>query len=391
MLDGIRVLDFGRYVAGPYCAALLGDLGADVIRVEHPEGGEDRFVTPVTSDGIGAHFLALGRNKRSLTLDTRTDAGAEVLRGLVASADVVVANLPDRGLERLGIDYSSLQSIRKDIILTTANAFGQRGPWRERVGFDALLQAMSGNFHLSGTADTPTRSFVPYVDYGTGSLAAFATMAALWHRARTGEGQLVSGSLLGTALAFAAPVLIEEDQLALGRQATLNRNPWYGPADVFSTRDGFVMCMVIGRPQFERWCDLVGASDWRDDVRFATDRDRGRNGTLLSERMQSWCAERTTEEALAAMEAARVPGGPVLRPAETLRDPQVLASGHLERIDYPTAAGPLPLVGLPVGLSRTAGRIFRRAPQLGEHTEEILYELGYDASGVAALRELGAI
>ena len=271
------------------------------------------------------------------------------------------------------------------------NAFGREGPWRERVGFDALLQAMSGNFHLSGTADTPTRSFVPYVDYGTGSLAAFATMAALWHRARTGEGQLVSGSLLGTALAFAAPVLIEEDQLELGREATLNRNPWYGPADVFSTRDGFVMCMVIGRPQFERWCELVGASEWREDPRFATDRDRGRHGAQISKRMQSWCAERTTEEALEAMEAARVPGGPVHRPAETLRDPQVLASGHLERVAYPTAAGPVPLVGLPVAFSRTASGISRRAPQLGEHNDEILSELGYEEREVAALRQLRAI
>jgi crotonobetainyl-CoA:carnitine CoA-transferase CaiB-like acyl-CoA transferase len=186
-------------------------------------------------------------------------------------------------------------------------------------------------------------------------------------------------------------VLIEEDQLEVGREATLNRNPWYGPADVFSTRDGFVMCMVIGRPQFERWCDLVGASEWRSDTRFETDRDRGRHGTLLSERMQSWCAERTTDEALTEMDAARVPGGPVHRPAETLRDPQVLASAHLERIDYPTAARPVPLVGLPVSLSRTAGRISRRAPQLGEHTDEILRELGYDDDGVAALREIGAI
>jgi crotonobetainyl-CoA:carnitine CoA-transferase CaiB-like acyl-CoA transferase len=386
LLEGIRVLDFGRYVAGPYCAALLADLGADVIRIERPEGGEDRFVTPVTPDGDGAHYLALARNKRSLTLDPRSAEGRGVLRRLVATSDVVVANLPRRALEALAIDYPSLREVRPDVILTATSAFGGRGPWQQRLGFDGLLQAMSGNLHLSGTREQPTRSFVPYVDYGTGALAAFATLAALWQRARTGEGQLVEGSLLGTALAFMAPVLLEEERLGVGREAMLNRNPWYGPADVFATRDGHVMCMVIGRPQFERWCELVGAEDWCGDPRFASDGDRGDHGELLSRRMAEWCASRTSAEALAAMEAKRVPGGPVYRPADVLRDEQVAASGLLERLEHPSLDRPLRTVGLPVSLPN--GSVpQRRAPRLGEHSQQVLGELGYTPAEIAGLRE----
>ena len=194
VLEGIRVLDFGRYIAGPFCAALLGDLGADVIRVERVDGGEDRVVQPVTGDGMGAMFLQVNRNKRSLTLNPVKAEGRDVVRRLVATADIVVANLPPPTLTQMGLDYETLRSIKPDIILTTVNAFGSGGPWSDKVGFDGLAQAASGNLHMSGTADQPTRAFAPYVDFGTASLSALATMAALRHRDLTGEGQVLEGA-----------------------------------------------------------------------------------------------------------------------------------------------------------------------------------------------------
>jgi crotonobetainyl-CoA:carnitine CoA-transferase CaiB-like acyl-CoA transferase len=386
VLDGVRVLDFGRYIAGPFCATVLADLGADVIRIERVEGGEDRFVTPVAGDGSGALFLHVNRNKRSLTLDLAQPAGMEIARRLIATADVVVANLPPQTLASMGMDYPSLCEIKPDIILVTATAFGREGPWGHKLGFDGLAQAMSGNLHLTGAPGVPTRSSTPYVDFGTASLCAAATLAALMHRDRTGEGQLVEGALLKTALAFMSSPLIEQDLLQVNREATLNRGQLAGPADVFQTRDGFVMCSVIGPYQFERWCQLVEAPELLQDPRFADDDRRGRHGELLSARMGEWCAKRTTAEALAEMEAARIPAGPVYTPQQTLDDPHVRALGFLEPTPYPGTPRPAPIPRFPVTLSATPASLRTRAPTLGEHTDEILRDLGYDAEAIAALR-----
>ena len=199
VLEGIRVLDFGRYLAGPFCAALLGDMGAEVIRIERVEGGEDRTLGPVTDDDMGAVFLQANRNKRGMTLNPSSDQGREITRRLVAGSDVVVANLPPKALLALGLDYPSLCQVKPDIILTTVNAFGS-GTWEDKLGFDGLAQAMAGNLHLSGAGGVPTRAFTPYVDYSTASLCALSTVGAIMHRDRTGEGQLIEGALLKTAL-----------------------------------------------------------------------------------------------------------------------------------------------------------------------------------------------
>ena len=184
VLEGIRVLDFGRYIAGPYCATLLADLGADVIRIEKVDGSEDRFVSPVTKTGDGAMFLQLGRNKRGLTLNPMKPEGREIVKKLVATADVVVANLPPDTLSAMGLDYESLTQIKPDIILTMISAFGRGGPYSNRVGFDGLGQAMSGNMYMSGTPDQPVKAYAPFIDFGTASLSAFGTLAALYERKR---------------------------------------------------------------------------------------------------------------------------------------------------------------------------------------------------------------
>lgn len=210
VLNGIRVLDFGRYIAGPFCAALLADLGADVIRIERLGGGEDRYVYPVTEDGDGALFLQMNRNKRGITLDVKTAGGAEVLRRLARTADVLVANMPDENLREMGLDYESLRVARSDIILTSISAFGSEGPYAGRVGFDGIGQAMSGAVWLSGHPGEPMKSFASWVDFTTALLASQATLAALLHRSRTGEGQEVRGSLLAAALTVMNFPLIEQ-------------------------------------------------------------------------------------------------------------------------------------------------------------------------------------
>ncbi len=206
-LAGIRVADFGRYIAGPYCAALLADFGADVIRVEKREGREDRTLIPLaeTESGEpaeGALFLQMNRNKRSLTLDPATAEGREVMRRLVAGSDVVVANLPGQTLKQMGLDYDTVSAINPRAILAVVSAFGLEGPYANRVGFDGVAQAMSGSAWFSGTDDQPVRAATPWVDFGTASLVALGVMAALRARDQTGRGQLVEGALLRTALSF---------------------------------------------------------------------------------------------------------------------------------------------------------------------------------------------
>ncbi len=390
-LEGIKVLDFGRFIAGPFCAALLGDYGAEVIRVERIGGGEDRFIVPVTEQGEGALFLQVNRNKRSMTLDLDSPEGREIVRKLVAQADVVIANMPPRTLQSLGLDYESLRQIRPDIILTASTAFGANAAVRDRVGFDGVGQALSGAVHIAGTPDQPQKSMVPVVDFSTAFCCAFGTMLALYERQRSGTGQEVSASLLSTGLNMASGALIEEALLGLDRQATLNRSPSYGPSDIFKTRDGWIITQVIGRPMFKRWTQLVGHPEWLDDPRFADDTLRGENGELLCECMSQWCKDLSQTEALALLEKARIPSSPINSPRQALQDETIKDAGAIQWIDYPGAPRPVPIVTAPVSLSRTPPEICQRPPLTGEHTDEILSEVGYDANAIAGLRARGVV
>lgn len=391
VLEGIRVLDFGRYIAGPFCASLLSDMGAEVIRIEKVQGSEDRFLSPVSDTGDGALFMQMGRNKLGMTLNPMKPEGREVVKKLVASADVVVANLPPDTLQAMGLDYDSLAAIKPDIILTMISAFGTGGPYSNRIGFDGLGQAMSGAMYMTGTPEQPVKSYAPFIDFGTASLSAVGTMAALFERQKTGKGQVVEASLFNTALTMMNGTLIEQAMIERNRTATLNRSQTSGPADTFKTRDGWVLIQSVGGPLFERWVALMGEPDWLDDPRFKDDITRGDNGELISERLAQWCAERSSAEVLAEMEAARIPAGPVMSPQQVLDDPHVAARGMLRHLEYPGAGKAAPVMTTPFSLSANPTAVKHRAPLLGEHTDQIMQELGYSKTEIDQLRSIRVI
>jgi crotonobetainyl-CoA:carnitine CoA-transferase CaiB-like acyl-CoA transferase len=386
ILSGIRVLDFGRYIAGPYCATILAQLGAEVIRIEKLAGSEDRYTTPMNEKDEGGILFQMAHDKKGMTLNPMKPEGREIVQRLVKTADIVVANLPLETLEAMGLDYESLKAVKEDIILTHQSAFGDEGPYKNRVGFDGIGQAMSGTMYMSGDENGPRKLAGPWVDFSTAMAGCIGTMAALMHRNQTGEGQLVSGSLFGSSILISSVTLMEQAMLQVDRIGTGNRGQNGGPADTYKTKDGWILVQTIGRPLFERWAKLMGEDHWLEDPRFNSDQDRGDHGPVLSERMSKWCAERTTDEAIAEMEVARLPCGPVLSPQQVLDDPHLAAMGLLNNIDYPGLSKPAPVADFPIKFSKMDTGIKKRAPTLGEHTDELMTELGYSDSEIQDLK-----
>ena len=390
-LSGIRVIDFGRYIAGPYCGMLLADMGADVIRIDRRQGSEDRFTGPVTEGGEGGGFLSLNRNKRSLTLDPSKPGASEVIQRLVSGADVVIANLPVTVMAKIGIDYESLKALQPRIILARISTFGPDGPYANRLGFDTVAQAMTGAMSLTGFPDTPIRAIVPYCDYGTALHTAFGVMVALWERERTGIGQIVDGSLLASGVTFMQALLAERSVLGIERTQRGNAGLYAAPSDTWRTSDGWVLVATVGTDMFARWARMIGHPELIDDSGFRDDMARADRHERIRALMEEWLAGLSTAEALDRLAAARIPAGPVLDLGQVLEDPQVKARRLLEYVDYPGAPKPVPLANTAVVLSQTPGGIRHRAPQAGEHTDEVLREVGFDEAAIASLRAAEAI
>lgn len=391
LLKGIRVIDFGRYIAGPYVATLLAEYGADVIRVEKRDGSEDRFPAQV-GGGVGALFLQMNRNKRCITLDPTAPEGREITAKLVRTADVVIANLPAATLVSMGLDYESLKKIKPDVIFVTNTAFGPVGPMSKNVGFDGIGQVMCGSAYMTGEPDQPYRAATAWVDFGTALHCAFGTMAALMERQKTGKGQMVQGALLATALTVNNAMLIEQDVTQINRVPTGNRGQTSAPVNLFKSKDGeWVLTQVTGNPLFVRIAKLIGETGWLTDPRFADDDSRGLHGEIICERVARWCAERTRDEIIQQLGDAKIPTGPVLSPQQALDHPQVQALGVLQPTDYPGLPKPAPVAAVPIWMSETQPVPRRRPPTLGEHTDEVLAELGYAPAGIAALRAKAVI
>lgn len=405
-LAGIKVLDLSRVLAGPWCTQVLADLGADVIKVERPGAGDDtrHWGPPFLRDTQGqdtreaSYFTACNRNKRSITVDMAHPEGQALLRRMAAEADVVVENFKVGGLRQYGLDYDSLSVLNPRLVYCSITGFGQDGPYAERAGYDLMVQAMCGLMSVTGQADGepgggPLKVGVAVVDIFTGLYASNAILAALHARRASGRGQYIDMALLDVGVAVLA-------NQAAGFLATGNAparagniHPSLAPYQDFPTRDGNVLLAIGNDGQFARFCAAIGNPAWAQDPRFATNTARVRHRAELLALMGPVMLLRTTAEWIALLEDRAVPCGPINTIAQAFDDPQVQARGL--RVDLPRDAGDgiagIATVASPMRLSETPVDYHRAPPALGQHTDEVLRELGLDAAAIAALKESKAI
>ncbi len=388
-LSGIRVVDLTRVLSGPFCTALLADLGADAIKVEAPEGDSVRRQGAVR-DGLSWYFANFNRNKRSIVLDLKSANGRDVLTRLIARADVLVENFRPGVLARMGFDAARLKVLRPKLVVCSINGFGGNGPYRDRPAFDFIAQAMSGFMSVNGNADDPPlRSGLPISDLIAGLYAALATTAALRRAQATGEGQAVEVSLTNGLISLLAYIATNYFATGVIPPRAGNDHPIAAPYGLFATRDGHVALAPADDAFFGRLMDALDVPELKDDALFRTQSARVANRTRINAIVGGKLALRTTEHWVGALNAAGVPCGPVHGVDEVFRDPQVLAQKMVLDVEHP-GHGLVRMLGFPMKFAETPCEVRRPAPRLGEHTDDVLTELGYDASERARQMSSGA-
>jgi formyl-CoA transferase len=403
-LSGLRVLDLTRVLAGPWCTQLLADLGADVIKIERPGTGDDTraWGPPFLKDVSGAdtheaaYYLSANRGKRSVTLDIASADGQAIVRRLAAASDVLVENYKVGQLTRYGLDYATLAALNPRLIYCSITGFGQDGPYKDRAGYDFIIQGMGGFMSITGERDDrpgggPQKAGVAVSDLMTGMYSAVAILAALQQRSRTGAGQHVDMALLDVMVGMLANMNL--NYLTTGRPPGRAGNAHTNivPYQVFAAADGHVIVAVGNDSQFERFCELAGCAELARDPRFARNADRVRNRDVLVPMLERVVRQRPVAFWSGELERRGVPCGPINSIAQALADPQIVARNLRFDLPHPVA-GSVPMVGTPIRMSASPPARERPPPTLGQHTDEVLRELaGLDEPALAALRARGVI
>jgi formyl-CoA transferase len=390
-LAGVKVVDLTRVMVGPYCTMMLGDLGADVVKIEIPGRGDDtRHWGPPFVDTESVYYLSVNRNKRSIALDLKQDAAKEALWRLIDEADVLVENFSPGTLDRLGFGYDVVKARRPEIVYAAISGFGQSGPDYQRTAYDLIVQGTSGMMSITGhPGGPPTRLGVPIADIGGGMFAAYAIVAALFDRERGGEGSYVDVSMLGGQVAL----LTYQAGLYLSTGAIPgqlgNAHPMIAPYDTFATADGYVNIAVGNNSLWERFCTALGLEPLLDEACFATNAGRSTNREALCAALEPRLKALTTDEVVCRLDDAGVPCGPIRDVAQTMDDGQTRAQDLILEVEHPRI-GPLRLSGAPYHFDGEPVRARRPPPLLGQQTTEILTEVGYSPEEINALIASGA-
>ena len=385
-LSGIRVLELAQIVAGPFCGTLMAEFGAEVIKTELPDKGDDLRRLGPTENGVNYWYALDNRGKKVMTLDLRTPAGQDIVRRIVPSCDVVIENFRPGVLESWGLGWEELRRLRPSLVMARITAFGQTGPLRQGPGFAAIASAFGGTWYLNGPADHPPSRPTPvYPDYLTGLFTAFGVMAALRHRDATGEGQWIDAALYESAFR-----ILEYTTTLYGRQGVVRErggvqhSGW--PGGAFQTGDGrFIVFTAPAQHLFERMCGMLGQPELARDARFSSYEGRGANMGALLDIVADWFRSRSFDDAVKSLLSHDVPHAPIMSMADIFADPHYRARGTI--MDVPSDIGPLPQPTVVPRLSGTPGRVTHAGPPLGHHTNEVLTEIaGLSEAEIAKLR-----
>ncbi len=391
-LSGVRVIELAHIMAGPVCGLMLADMGADVIKVEKVPGGDDarRFLPP-DIEGESAAFMMMNRNKRGIALDLKQNSSRDALLELIKTADVIIENYRIGTMAKLGLSYDTLKAINPGLIYCEVSGFGRTGPYKTRGGFDLIAQGMSGLMSITGEGPDrpPVKVGAPVSDITAGIIAALGIVSAYTHKLKTGEGQRVDTSLFEAAIThtYWQSAICFATGIAPGPMGSAH--PLNAPYQSFKSKDGWINVGAANQKNWEAMLGVIGAVELNDDERFNTNAARQTNLNDLVEIIDEHIVRKTTAEWMALLEVVGVPAGPVLNVAEMHRDPQVIAREMVTRVEHPTA-GTIETIGLPIKFSKTPGKVKDASPLYGQHTREVLEELGYDAEKIAEMQKTKA-